>query len=85
MKDQIGQDIRVGARAIWTAYNAQWMGHVIKVTAKCVFCRPIHPLTHVTTWRFRPKQHKILIVEDFPKEAMMWLLRGEERFMQDRQ
>ncbi len=78
MKDQIGQEIRVGAKAIWTAYNAQWIGHVIKVTEKTVWCRPIHPLSHVNSWRFRPSHKKVLILEDFPREAMMWMLRGHE-------
>lgn len=79
MKDQIGQEIRVGAKAIWTAYNAQWIGHVIKVTAKTVWCQPVHPVGNVTSWRFRPKQNKVLILEDFPKETMMWVLRGDPR------
>ena len=78
MKDQIGQEIRVGAKAIWTAYNAQWIGHVIKVTAKAVWCQPIPPLSHVNSWRFRPSHKKVMILEDFPKEALMWVLRGHE-------
>ena len=81
MKDQIGQEIRVGAKAVWTAYNAQWMGHVIKVTEKTVWCQPIHPLANVTNWRFRPGRKKVLILDEFPKEAMMWILRGPEAHM----
>lgn len=76
MVDKIGQEIRPGQTAIWTAYNTLWMGTVKKVTAKQVEMRALSPHHSIREWKFRPMLNKILIVEDLPKAAVFWSMRG---------
>ena len=69
VRDKLGQEFRLGQRVIWCNYNQLWLGTVVKITAQRVRLRNIQ-----TGNEHQPLPDKIVIVEDLPKQTLLWCL-----------
>lgn len=76
IKDLIGQPVKEGAFAVWTAHNQQWLGKVVKVSAKRVVCTAIDPNANTRAHHFMPRLDKLLILKELPEQTTFWAMKG---------
>jgi hypothetical protein len=75
MLDMVGQPIEPGMKAVWANGGYLFFGTVQRVTKKRCVMQAITP-DGVAYWDHMPYPEKILIVQELPKQALFWALKG---------
>jgi len=78
-KDKLGAPIKLGSPVVWTTYNIQWIGTIIKICKSRIKCQPLPGSTPYTRHIGQPIPDSVIQLDSMPKAALFMAIKGLDK------